>query len=196
MGYGVLILIIIFTPELRKFLLLLGDTTLKGRLRFLEQFFGEDRQGQQEQSTNVAHMIADATMELSKTRTGALMVLTHDDIEDYTKTGSPLDAKMSVPLLESIFFKNSPLHDGAAFLKLNRIIAASCILPVSKNKTIPKELGLRHRAALGISEATSTTSIIVSEETGEISIAKRGQLNRNVSRVELEKEISEYFSSI
>jgi len=195
-GYGMLILIIIFTPELRKFLLLLGDTTLRGRLRFLEQFFGDEREVLQTESDSISQVISEAITHLSKTQTGALLVLTHDDIEEYTKTGSKLDAVISVPLLESIFFKNSPLHDGAAFMKLNRIIAASCILPVSKNKSIPQELGLRHRAAMGISEVTKTTSIIVSEETGEISVAKRGQLKRKLSQIELEKEISEYFNSI
>ena len=194
-GYGVLILIILFTAEIRKFLLLLGDTTLKGRLKFLDQFFGDERDREVSEFEEVGEIISDTSFHLGKTKTGALLVLTHDDMPQITDTGTPLNANLNILLLESIFFKNSPLHDGAAILKRDKILAASCILPVSKKDTISKELGLRHRAAIGISEAQKTLAVIVSEETGEVSTAFRGKINRNLSPTQLKNEISEYFKN-
>lgn len=194
-GYGVLILIILFTAEIRKFLLLLGDTTLKGRLKFLDQFFGEERENDVSEFEDIAATIAEASFHLCKTKTGALLVVTHEDIPQIASTGTMLDANVNSMLLESIFFKNSPLHDGAVLLKIDKIIAASCILPVSKKDTISKDLGLRHRAAIGVSEAHITLAVIVSEETGEVSTAYRGKINRNLSPAQLKTEISEYFKS-
>jgi len=155
-GYGVLILIILFTSEIRKFLLLLGDTTLKGRLKFLDQFFGDEREIISTEFDTVADEITESSFHLGKTKTGALIVLTHNDIPQITNTGTRIDGIVNANLLESIFFKNSPLHDGAAVLKRDKIIAASCILPVSKKDSISKELGLRHRAAIGMSESHET----------------------------------------
>ncbi len=194
-GYGVLILIILFTAEIRKFLLLLGDTTLKGRLKFLDQFFGEEREKDFAENDHVAEMIVESSFHLGKTKTGALIVLTHEDLVQIASTGTMLNSDANTLLIESIFFKNSPLHDGAVILKKDKIIAASCILPVSKKDTISKDLGLRHRAAIGISEAHKTLAVIVSEETGEVSTAFRGKINRNLSPNQLKTEISEYFKS-
>lgn len=194
-GYGVLILIILFTREIRKFLLLLGDTTLKGRLKFLDQFFGDEREKESSEFEEIADTISEASFHLGKSKTGALLVLTHEDIPQIASTGTMLDANVNTMLLESIFFKNSPLHDGAVLLKTDKIIAASCILPVSKKDTISKDLGLRHRAAIGISEAHKTLAVIVSEETGQVSTAFRGKINRNLSSTQLKTEISEYFKS-
>lgn len=194
-GYGVLILIILFTSEIRKFLLLLGDTTLKGRLKFLDQFFGDQREIITSEFDEIAEVITEASFHLAKTKTGALLVLTHDDIPQITNTGSRIDANINGNLLESIFFKNSPLHDGAAVVKRDKIIAASCILPVSKKDSISKDLGLRHRAAIGMSETHETLSLIVSEETGEVSTALRGTINRNLSPTQLKTEIANYFSN-
>ncbi|MCL4147204.1 UNVERIFIED_CONTAM: hypothetical protein GTU68_035436 [Idotea baltica] len=123
------------------------------------------------------------------------MVLTHDDIPQITNTGTKINGDVNANLLESIFFKNSPLHDGAAVVMRDKILAASCILPVSKKDSISKELGLRHRAAVGMSESHETLSIIVSEETGEVSTAIRGKINRNITPAQLKKEITEYFSN-
>ena len=195
MGYGVLILIILFTAEIRKFLLLLGDTTLKGRLKFLDQFFGDEREKEVSEFEETVEMISEASFHLGKTKTGALLVLSHEDMPQITNTGTLLDANVNTLLLESIFFKNSPLHDGAAILKDDKIVAASCILPVSKKDTISKELGLRHRAAIGISEAHKTLAVIVSEETGEVSTAFRGKIERNLSPTQLKTEILEYFKN-
>lgn len=194
-GYGVLILIILFTSEIRKFLLLLGDTTLKGRLKFLDQFFGEQREIITSEFDEIADVITEASFHLAKTNTGALLVLTHEDIPQITNTGSRIDANINGYLLESIFFKNSPLHDGAAVVKRDKIIAASCILPVSKKDSISKDLGLRHRAAIGMSETHETLSLIVSEETGEVSTALRGVINRNLSPTQLKAEIANYFTN-
>jgi len=194
-GYGVLILIILFTAEIRKFLLLLGDTTLKGRLKFLDQLFGDEREKDISEFEEIAETITEASFYLGKSKTGALLVLTHEDIPQIASTGTLLDANVNSMLLESIFFKNSPLHDGAVLLKIDKIIAASCILPVSKKETISKELGLRHRSAIGISEAHITLAVVVSEETGEVSTAFRGKINRDLSPAQLKTEISEYFKS-
>lgn len=194
-GYGVLILIILFTAEIRKFLLLLGDTTLKGRLKFLDQFFGDEREKEVSEFEEIVDNISEASFHLGKTKTGALLVLTHEDIPQIAATGTMLNADLNAILLENLFFKNSPLHDGAVIVKQDKIIAASCILPVSKKDTISKDLGLRHRAAIGISEAHKTLAVIVSEETGEVSTAFRGKINRNLSSTQLKMEISEYFKS-
>ena len=194
-GYGVLILIILFTAEIRKFLLLLGDTTLKGRLKFLDQFFGDEREKEVSEFEEIVDNISEASFHLGKTKTGALLVLTHEDIPQIASTGTMLNADLNAILLENLFFKNSPLHDGAVIVKQDKIIAASCILPVSKKDTISKDLGLRHRAAIGISEAHKTLAVIVSEETGEVSTAFRGKINRNLSATQLKMEISEYFKS-
>jgi len=193
--YGVIILIILFTSEIRKFLLLLGDTTLKGRLKFVDRLFGKEKDIISELSDSVAEVISEAIFHLSNTKTGALVVMTLEDIQGITKTGTRINANISAMLLESIFFKNSPLHDGAVLVKRDIIMAASCILPVSKNSSIPKDLGLRHRAALGITETTETLAIVVSEETGEVSIARRGAIERNIDAPRLNKEISNYFTN-
>ncbi len=193
--YGVIILIILFTSEIRKFLLLLGDTTLQGRLKFVDRLFGKEKDIIAELSDTVAGEISQAVFHLAKTKTGALVVMTLEDIPRITKTGTQVNATISALLLESIFFKNSPLHDGAVLMKRDKIIAASCILPVSKNNSIPKDLGLRHRAALGITETTESLAIVVSEETGEVSIARRGAIDRDVNDSKLNKEISNYFTN-
>jgi len=144
---------------------------------------------------HVADEITESSYHLGKTKTGALIVLCHDDIPQITNTGTRIDGNVNANLLESIFFKNSPLHDGAALVKRDKIIAASCILPVSKKDSISKDLGLRHRAAIGMSESHETLSVIVSEETGEVSTATRGKINRNISPTQLKKEITDYFSN-
>jgi uncharacterized protein (TIGR00159 family) len=114
---------------------------------------------------------------MSDTRTGALIVLTAEqDLEEYEQTGELINADISARMIENIFFKNTPLHDGALIIRDNRLHAAACILPVSKNQHIPKHYGLRHRAALGISEKSNALAIVVSEETGRISLAEEGKI--------------------
>ena len=122
---------------------------------------------------------------MSDTRTGALIVLTAEqDLEEYEQTGELINADISARMIENIFFKNTPLHDGALIIRDDKMLAAACILPVSKDQTIPRNYGLRHRAALGLTEKTDATCIVVSEETGHISIASAGKI-REVKEDEL-----------
>ena len=168
-GIGAIAVIIIFQPELRKFLVRLGSNkiltdNLTGKGVFKWRF-NEDTE------TFKTDALSKACKRLSLTKTGALIVLQKTtDLSGYVETGRGLNAQMSTDLLESIFFKNSPLHDGAVILNGNIILAASCILPVSDNQDIPSNYGLRHRAALGISELSDCVCIIVSEETGSINL--------------------------
>ncbi|MDE5625992.1 MAG: DNA integrity scanning protein DisA nucleotide-binding domain protein, partial [Muribaculaceae bacterium] len=128
---------------------------------------------------------------LSKSKTGALIVFEQDvPLENYEKTGDKIDAEINSRLIDNIFFKNSPLHDGALIIAGGRMKAAGCILPVSHDTDVPRSLGLRHRSALGISQATDAFAIVVSEETGNISVAYRGRLSTRLSSTELEKRLS------
>lgn len=130
-------------------------------------------------------------MSMSKSKTGALIVIEQDvPLENYEKTGDMIDAEINSRLIENIFFKNSPLHDGALIIAGRRLKAAGCILPVSHDTDVPRSLGLRHRSALGISQATDAFAIVVSEETGNISVAYRGRLSTRLSSTELEKRLS------
>ena len=132
-----------------------------------------------------------AVMNMARSRTGALIVIEQVvSLDAYEKTGDIIDAKINSRLLENIFFKNSPLHDGATIIAHDRIMAAGCILPVSHDSSIPRSLGLRHRSALGIAQATDAVAIVVSEETGGISIAHRGVLSTHVSTAELERRLT------
>jgi len=194
-AFGVIILIIIFQPEVREFLLVLGNTTLKGRLNFLERFFPQDESKLSE--TKLAHLsaIEDSLDYLSNSKTGALIVFSREPLSTIEATGIPINADISAPMIDSIFFKNSPLHDGAVLITGEKIKAGSCILPVSKNRELSQELGLRHRAAIGVTENSNALSIIVSEETGQISYALRGKIKRNISTAKAKKKISEYLYS-
>ncbi len=130
-------------------------------------------------------------MSMAKSKTGALIVIEQDvPLENYEKTGDKIDAEINSRLIENIFFKNSPLHDGALIIAGGRMKAAGCILPVSHDTDVPRSLGLRHRSALGISQATDAFAIVVSEETGNISVAYRGRLSTRLSSTELEKRLS------
>ena len=125
---------------------------------------------------------------MAKTKTGALIVLARvTDMKFFESTGDLMDADVSKRLLESIFFKNSPMHDGAVIIENNKIKAARCVLPVTENADLPAHYGMRHRAALGITEQSDAIALIVSEETGQISIAVDGKINNNLSTDELEK---------
>ena len=139
-------------------------------------------------SESSLHAIVDACRQMSSNRTGALIVLAREsELIEYIETGEIIDADVSSELLKNIFFKNAPLHDGAVIIRLNRIKAARCILPVSQNLEISPVLGLRHRAAVGITEQTDAYVIVVSEETGRISTASNGKLKEAISPDELFK---------
>lgn len=191
-AFGVIILIIIFQPEVREFLLVLGNTTLKGRLKFLERFFPEDETQLSDAKIANLDAIKKSLKYLSESKTGALLVFSREGLNTIESTGVSVNADISAPMLDSIFFKNSPLHDGAVLISSDKIKAASCILPVSKNRDIEQDLGLRHRAAIGVTENSNALAIIVSEETGEISKAIHGKIKRNISIDKAKKYVSNF----
>jgi len=174
-----IILAVIFQPEIRKFLGSLGRRNIFGEsFDFLSHT--------EEDITKVIDEIVKAVKYLSLNKIGALIVIEREDnLNDYIQTGVPVGAKVTSELLSTIFYPNSPLHDGAVIIRKNRVTAARCLLPLSENERIERELGTRHRAGLGISEITDAASIIVSEETGIISIASEGKLTRYLSVLEL-----------
>lgn len=175
---GVIALIVVFQTEIRQFLLMLGNTRVikNQRKRFLFWRFKINNPV----SLNIDKIVM-ACQKMAETKTGALIVISRqNELNQYVATGQPVEAKISEVLLETIFFKNSPLHDGAVVISGSSIRAARCILPVSNKTTIPHFCGLRHRAAVGITEKSDAIAIIVSEERGEISYSIEGELLRNV----------------
>ena len=180
---GVLALIVLFQDEIRRFLVTLGSHKRLGN------FFRILTNSQKEKTEKTDIMpIVMACMSMSKGKVGALIVIEKDlSLNDIVHTGETINANINQRLIENIFFKNSPLHDGAMVIRHKRIEAAGCILPVSHDLDIPKELGLRHRAAMGISQETDALAIIVSEETGGISVAYKGQFHLRLSAEELER---------
>jgi diadenylate cyclase len=185
---GVLVLVILFQDEIRHFLLIIGSHQ---HVSSIARFFSSSKR--RSTSRDDIMPIVMACLNMSKQRVGALIVVEHNfPLSDIVRTGEEIDAKISQRLIENIFFKNSPLHDGAMIISKKRIRAAGCILPVSHSLDIPRELGLRHRAALGISQETDAQAIIVSEETGAISIAYRGQYYLRLSAEELERMLTAF----
>lgn len=173
---GIIALLIIFQPEFRKALEKLGQNNIMTPL-----FNLSDSKENERFSDESLNGIVKATFQLAKTKTGALIVMEKDvPLYEYEKTGIAIDSLVSSQLLINIFEHNTPLHDGAIIIRGNRIVAATCYLPLSDNMQLSKDLGTRHRAAVGISEASDSLTIIVSEETGKVSIATAGTLIRNV----------------
>ena len=180
---GVIAIIILFQQEIRKFLYNLGaHRRVKGVLRF---FASNDKKDESDKEAIMT--IVMACMNMAKGKVGALIVIERGaPLDDICETGDIIDANINQRLIENIFFKNSPLHDGAMVISKKRIKAAGCILPVSHNFDIPKELGLRHRAAMGISQSSDAIAIVVSEETGRISVAIKGEFRLRLSAEQLE----------
>ena len=180
---GVLALIVLFQDDIRKFLVNLGSHKRLGN------FFRILTNTKQEKTERADIMpIVMACMSMSKTKTGALMVIEKNvPLNEIIRSGETIHADVNQRLIENIFFKNSPLHDGAMIIRHKQIVAAGCILPVSHDLNIPKELGLRHRAAMGVSQETDALAIIVSEETGGISVAYKGQFHLRLTAEELER---------
>ncbi len=175
MGVGAIALVIVFQGEIRRYLLLLGSRIAYSRNKFIRRLLNNS------QSISIdEQMIAElssALRNMSSTLTGALIVIERaSDLRSYAQSGDIIDGQLSSRLIEALFFKNSPMHDGAAIIKHNRVEAARCILPTSDNPEIPAHLGLRHRAAIGLSEATDALVIVVSEERGSISIVQGGEI--------------------
>jgi diadenylate cyclase len=187
---GFIALIVVFQPEIRKFLLLLGTQGFinKKRKRFL--FWRIDMRNP-EIPLDVDKIIL-ACRNMSENKIGALIIIAKvSGLEQYVETGERIDANVSELLIENIFFKNSPLHDGALIIQHNKMIAARCILPVSGSQKIPASYGLRHRAAVGLTEQSDALAIIVSEETGLISYSRNGKLQTKVKPNQLKTYITE-----
>lgn len=188
---GILAIIILFAPEIRKFLLFIGEGRL---LRFFSEKMGRHDASAAYQEEIDA--VCEACKNMSATKTGALIIFARKTpLDEFLSTGRILDAQPNSELLENIFFKNSPLHDGAVIIKNHRIAAARCILPVSKNPDLPQEVGLRHRSALGSTELTDAIAVIVSEQTGKISICKGGEMTRDLTALTLRQLLHENLSA-
>lgn len=182
---GIIAVIIVFQPELRKALEQLGRQNILSNI-----FVVDDSKNNQRFSDNTLNEIVKATFEMSKEKTGALIVIEQDiNLAEYERTGIALDSAISSQLLLNIFEPNTPLHDGAIIIRRDRLVAATCYLPLSDDLELDKDLGTRHRAALGVSEETDSFTIIVSEETGVVSIAIGGKLIRGLDADNLRKKL-------
>ncbi len=192
-GVGVIALIVVFHPEIRKFLLFIGTNYTINKVLSLDKLFGTTKNKVIDHQQIDA--IVDACVSMAKTKTGALIVIAgNSELKDQIITGEKLNAKISSSLIRTIFFKKTPLHDGAVIITGNKISAAGCILPVTQ-KELDKALGLRHRAAVGITEITDAICLIVSEERGSISFAKGGEIKRRISKEVLTTLLEENFHS-
>ncbi len=184
---GVIGTIVLFQQELRRFIIVIGRKTMFSKSAFKTAFFNNESQNQVQIEYTV---FVEAAKHLGATHTGALIVFAKEnDLKFFEETGDQIDAISSKRLITSIFNKTSPLHDGAMIIVNNRITAVRCILPVSDNENLPAFLGLRHRAALGISEATDAVVLVVSEETGEVSLVKGGRIYHNLTQQDLLKRL-------
>ncbi|MBD1398172.1 TIGR00159 family protein [Pontibacter sp. JH31] len=189
MGVGVLAAIIVFQPEIRRFLLLIGKTTAFNNDRFFRSFPWRREQADKLSLTP----FIEAAKSLAAKNTGALIVFAKSsELKYYAESGDLIDAVISKRLLMSIFNKTSPLHDGAVIISSNRIKAARCILPVTENNEIPASMGLRHRAAIGLTEVTDSVVLVVSEETGQIALVRNAEVYRNLSSADLRMKLNQF----
>ena len=187
---GVIALIIVFQPEIRRFLQMIGMR--QKRFNFIARIFNRN----DNTSVTIIAPIVQACREMSAHKTGALIVIgRQSDLRLITEGGIAIDAKISTPLLENIFFKNAPLHDGAVVIEGDRIVAAKCILPVTQSD-VPKSYGTRHRAAIGMSEISDAIILVVSEETGGISIAHGGTIHRDIAPDQLANLLQRHFGCL
>ena len=192
-GVGVIAAFILFQQEIRKFLMLIGKTTNFSPGAMMMEMFSK-KEKETEENFNISAIIESANI-LSTSKTGALMVFARtSELKFYAESGDILDAAISKRLLIAIFQKYSPLHDGAVILSKSRIKAARCILPVSENEEIPAHMGLRHRAAIGITEVTDAVVLVVSEETGNVSVAYNGKIYAVLGKNELKTKLKIFLS--
>ncbi|MDE6232228.1 MAG: diadenylate cyclase CdaA [Lachnospiraceae bacterium] len=184
LNVGIIAVIIVFQPELRKALEQIGRKNI-----FSDLIIGDENKNVNERfSDRTINELIKATYDLAKTKTGALIVIEQDvPLNEYERTGIDIDSAISSQLLINIFEHNTPLHDGAVIIRRNRIVSATCYLPLSDNMQLSKELGTRHRAGVGVSEVTDSLTIVVSEETGKVSVAIEGKLYRNIDGEQLRK---------
>lgn len=188
---GFIALIVVFQPEIRRFLLVVGTPRLlKDRRRLFSWMLHTETRDNLD-----VDKIVKASIEMGNTRTGALMVCAkQNELQSFAETGVMMDALISVPLLQNIFYKNNPMHDGAVIILKNRIKASRCVLPITKNKDFPADYGLRHRAAAGITEISDAVALIVSEQTGQIAYSKNGEIYTEVSPIQLKNFLEEEFN--
>lgn len=187
--FGFIVLVVVFQPEIRRFLLYIGRNFMSRQPGYLKQLIGVTTVDADIQFRELIITKLTAVVErLSKSKTGALIVfINNPELHGLDETGVILDAQISGRMIASLFHKESPLHDGAMLISDGKVHAVGCILPVSDNQKLPKNAGLRHRAGVGVTEQTDAFSIIVSEETGKVSIARRGHLTQNVNSEQLGK---------
>ncbi|MDO4565810.1 MAG: diadenylate cyclase CdaA [Oscillospiraceae bacterium] len=186
LSFGLLALVVVFQPELRRALEQMG----RSRIPILSFFTARDSSANSARWSEVAKQISDSCEHMSRERTGALIVIEREAVlDEVIRTGTGLDAEVTSELLETIFYKGSPLHDGAVIIRDARIVAAGCLLPVSQRSNISRGMGTRHRAAIGMSENADAMIIVVSEETGTISITKDGAIRRHFDRAGLFREL-------
>lgn len=186
-GVGVIALIIVFQQEIRRFLLVIGTTGFQRRGKFLSNLLRST--DETEVQTDI-DAIVDAAKYMAAEKTGALIVVTRNsELRMIAQTGDELDARLSKRLLLSIFNKYSPLHDGAVLVSKNRIAAARAVLPATEKSNLPAHLGMRHRAAIGVTEQSDAVCVIVSEETGKISYAISGEIRYNLEDMDLQKQL-------
>lgn len=191
---GVIILVIIFQQEIRRILLFLGNTAFKRQVRILGALLDTNLPKEKQREKQITAISA-AIMRMSRKKTGAIIVCAGKvKLEGLVSNGTNLDAEVNGLLIESIFQKESPLHDGALILSDGRIASAGCILPLTEKTDLPKSAGLRHRAAVGITERAEVTAFVVSEESGYISFAREGNLERKLDEVSLQKLLRLYYS--
>ncbi|MCQ2250049.1 MAG: diadenylate cyclase CdaA [Bacteroidales bacterium] len=192
---GILALVIVFQQEIRKFLLEVGDKSTLSKFFSVERIFHRVIKESNE-NLNIPEIVKACT-EFARDCTGALIVLpSHSDLSNIISTGEKLDCAITQRLLGSLFFKNSPLHDGAVIIVKGKIVAAKCILPLTSNPEVPHNIGTRHRSAIGMSEVSDSLVVVVSEERGEISYCEYGAINQNVTPQQLTDKLRERFSEV
>ncbi len=190
MQVGMFAILVIFQPELRSILERLGRTKASNIFNIASAGISEE-----DIATSINEIVT-AAVNMSATKTGALIVIERETkLGEYTTSGTRLDSKVSAPLLETIFFHNTPLHDGAVIIRGNKIVNAGCVLPLTSNTNLSHELGTRHRAALGLVDISDAVVVVVSEETGKISLAVNSSMSRNMTRDTLQKALSKMLNS-
>lgn len=183
---GVIVIVVVFQQEIRRFLLFLGNNTLERQVQFAGRFFSKTS-GETDERERHKNAIFNAVQRMSRRKTGVLIVVANEiNLEGVVSSGVELNADISEGILESIFNKESPLHDGAVIINNGKIEQASCVLPISESTNLPDNAGMRHRAAVGVTERANVASLVVSEENGRISFAHKGELESDISEERLE----------
>lgn len=183
---GVIAVMVVFQQEIRKFLLYIGSNEFIKNKNWKSIFMFSNQASTSSRFALDADAVINACFNMSETKTGALIIISRkSDLKFYVNTGEVVDSALTDKMLENIFYKNSPMHDGAVIIKDNRIIAARCVLPVTENENFPSHFGMRHRAAVGLTETTDALALTVSEQTGHVSLTVNGEINSNLNRDKL-----------